>query len=200
MRVVLLFGILSGRIKVDAPEGWRWRQKFHSDTNSLRSALTGEHNAALLFLLRFRIHQHQYFVVINLMPQYQQAAMRIHHQGFAHLAKLLPRMVAAQGLQLHPVKNALAAPVCGKSGFLHSVPIIGLAGGSVNCPFGQVFPIAMLFRRELVSPNPLAVECPKRLRHHAGRLLDQTAAALFFIILGKFQIRTDSLSLRLGAS
>ncbi len=200
MRVVLLFGILSGRIKVDAPEVWRWRQKFHSDTNSLRSALTGEHNAALLFLLRFRIHQHQHFVVINLMPQYQQAAMRIHHQGFTHLAKLLPRMVAAQGLQLHPVENALAAPVCGKSGFLHSVPIIGLAGGSVNCPFGQVFPIAMLFRRELVSPNPLAVECPKRLRHHAGRLLDQTAAALFFIILGKFQIRTDPLSLRLGAS
>jgi len=81
---------------------------------------------------------------------------------------------------------------------LHSVPIMGLAGGSVNCPFGQVFPIAMLFRRELVSPNPLAVECPKRLRHHAGRLLDQTAAALFFIILGKFQIRTDPLSIAPG--
>jgi hypothetical protein len=78
------------------------------------------------------------------------------------------------------------------------VPIIGVAGGSVNCPFGQVFPIAMLFAGQLVSPNPLAVECSKRLRHHAGRLLDQTAAALFFIILGKFQ--TDPLSLRLGAS
>jgi hypothetical protein len=60
-------------------------------------------------------------------------------------AKLLTRMVAAESLQFHPVKFTLAAPVRGKSGFLHSVPIIGLAPRTVNCPFGQVCPIATLF-------------------------------------------------------
>src|SRR5580704_4814685 len=87
------------------------------------------------------------------MLQHQQATVGIHYQGFADLAKLLARVAAAQGLQLHPVKDALAAPVCRKSGFLHSVPIIGLASRSVNCPFGQVCPIAMLFCPATCKPQ-----------------------------------------------
>jgi hypothetical protein len=147
VRLVLLPGTRSRCVKINTPEVWRRCQKFHPDTDALRPTLPGEHNAALQFLLRLRIHQYQHFVVINLMPQHQQAPMGTHHHGFAHLTKLLSRVAAAEGLQFHPVKNALAAPVCRKGGFLHSVPIIGLAAGPVNCPFGQVFPIATLFRR-----------------------------------------------------
>jgi hypothetical protein len=136
---------LPRRVKINAPEVGRGRQKFHSHAYPFGPALAGKYDAALLLFLRLRIYQHQHLVVIHLMPQHKQPAMRVHHQGFAYFAKLLPGVAAAQCLQLHPVEYTLAAPVCGKGGFLHSVPIIGLAPGSVNCPFGQVFPIAKLF-------------------------------------------------------
>src|ERR1700756_1116540 len=55
------------------------------------------------------------------------------------------------------------------------------------------------FARQLVSSNQLAVECPKRLRHHAGCFQHQTAAARFFIILRQLFPGTESLSLCLGA-
>jgi hypothetical protein len=170
--LVLLAITPVGRVKINAPEVWRRRQKFHPDANTLRSAFPGKHDAALQFFLRLRIHEHQHFVVIHLMPQHQQAAMGVHHQSFAHLAELLSRMIAAEGLQLHPVKNALAAPVCGKSGFLHSVPIIGLAVRTVNCPFGQVFPIATLFRPATCKVQSAGRRMSRWLRLHAGRILD----------------------------
>jgi len=179
VRLVLLLVILGGRVKINAPEVWCRRQKFHPDANTLRSAFPGEHDAALQFFLRLRIHQHQHFVVIHLMPQHQQAAVGVHYQSFADLAKLLSRVAAAQGLQLHPVKNTLAAPVRDKSCFLHSVPIIGLAARTVNCPFGQVFPIATLFRPATCKLQSAGRRMSMRLRLHAGRILDQTAAALF---------------------
>ena len=201
MRLILLHGVLAGPVKINAPEVWRRRQKLHPDANALRPALPGEHDPALQLFLRFRIHQHQHFIVINFMPQHQQAPVGVDYKGFAHLAKLLPRMAAPEGLQFHPVKNALAAAVRGKGGFLHSEPIISLAAGTVNCPFGQVFPIATLFRPATCKAQSAGRRMSMRLRHHAGRLLDQTAAALYFIIIfGQLLIRIERLSLRLGAS
>jgi hypothetical protein len=145
VRLLLLRRALAGTFKINAPEVRRGSQKFHSDANALCTALPGKHNAALLLFLRLRIHQDQHFIIIHFMLQHQQAPVGVHHQGFTHLPKLLPCVAPAERLQLHSVKDALAAPICSEGGFLHSVPIIGLPSESVNCPFGQVFPIATLF-------------------------------------------------------
>src|SRR5216684_5998033 len=77
------------------------------------------------------------------------------------------------------VAKAVSCIVCPSSVWLGEASI-ALSGRCSQSP--------CFFAGQLVSLNPLAVECPKRLRHHAGRLLDQTAAALFFIILGKFRL------------
>jgi len=76
------------------------------------------------------------------MAQDQQAAVGIDHQGFAHFAKFLTGMAAAQCLEFHAVKHSLAAAIRGKGCFLHNVPIMSVARSRVNCPFGQVFRIA----------------------------------------------------------
>src|SRR6202790_2696729 len=89
------------------------------------------------------------------------------------------------------VAKAVSGIVCPFSGFRPD-PSIALSGRCSQSP--------RFFVAQLVSSNPLALECPKRLRHHAGRILEQTAAALYFIIFGQLSIRTESLSLRLGAS
>jgi len=145
VRLFVLRRVLAWCVKINAPEVRRRRQKLNPDPDPSCPALSGKHDPALLLFLRLRVHQHQHFVVVYFVRQHQQAAVGVHHQRFAHFAKFLARVIAAQGLQLHAVKYALAAPVCRESGFLHSVPIFGPALESVNCPFGQVCPIAMLF-------------------------------------------------------
>ena len=155
--VLLLFGILPRCVKIYAPEVWGRGQELHSDPNALWPALPGEHDAALQLFLSFRIHQYQHFIVVDLVPQDQQAAMGIYHQGFAHFTEFFPSVIASQRLQLHPVKHALTAPICCKGGFLHGVPIIGLPQGPVNCPFGQVCPIATLF-----CPATCVAQCAGR--------------------------------------
>lgn len=201
MRLVRLARVVARGVKIYAPEVWRGSQKLHPDADASRSAFPGEDDPALLLFLCFGVHQYQHLVVIHFVLQHQQPAVSIHHQRLAYLAKLLARVAAAQSLQLHPVKDALAAPVGGKGGFLHSVPIIGLAPESVNCPFGQVFPIAKLFLpRSACKPQSAGRRILRRLRLQAGRIQDQTAVAFFFIIFEPLVGGIESLSLRLGAS
>jgi hypothetical protein len=145
LRQILSLSGLPRCVKINAPEMGGGGQELYPNTDPLRSALSSEYDPAFLFFLCFWIYQHQHLVVVYFMLQYQQPAVGIYDQGFADLAKLLARVAAAEGLQLHPVKDALAAAICGKSCFLHSEPIIGLPPGTVNCPFGQVCPIIMLF-------------------------------------------------------
>lgn len=200
VRPILLYGSLARGVKINAPEVRRGRQKLHPNPDPFCPALPGKYDPALLLFLSLRVNQHQHFVVIHFVLQHQQAAVRVHHQCLAHLAELLAGVAAAEGLQLHAVKDALAAPVCRERGFLHNVPIIGPAPGTVNCPFGQVCPISTLFAEQLVSPNRLALEWLGGYGSMPGANLYQTAVALFFIIFVQSLIGTERLSLRLGAS
>ncbi len=114
-------------------------QKLDADANPFVSALPEVHDPALLLFLGFRVHQHQHFSVINLVAEVQEPAMSAYHQRFANFAKLPAIMAAAQGLQAHLVKHALAAALRALSEFYHAL-IMGSPRNPVNCPFGQVFP------------------------------------------------------------
>ena len=126
-------------LEIDAPEVWRGRQEFHAHTNPFTSALAQIDDTAFLFFLGFRVHQNQHFAIINFMAQVQQTPMSAYDQCFADLAKLPAIMTAAQGLQTHLVKHALAAALRALSEFYHAL-IMGSPPDMVNCPFGQVFP------------------------------------------------------------
>lgn len=121
------------------------RQELHTDANPPCAAVSRKDDPAFLLFLRFRVHQHKYLVVDNLVPQHQQAAMRIHHQRLADLAEPLPRVATAERLQFHAVEDPLAAPVSSIGSFLHTLPIMSLAPKPVNCPFVQVFPWHTVF-------------------------------------------------------
>ena len=139
-------GRLPGCVKINAPEVRRRSQKLDSHAHTLRAGFSGKHDPAFQFFQGLGVHQHDHGVVIDLMLQRQQAAVGIHHQRFAHLAELPSGMAPAERLQFHAVKHPLAAPVGGKSGFWHSVPMMLPATKPVNCPYGQVFPTAIYFR------------------------------------------------------
>lgn len=65
--------------------------------------------------------------------------MGIHHQGLADLPEFLALMAASQGLQTHPVEDALATPVSDTDCFAHG-PMMRATPCLVNCPTGRVFP------------------------------------------------------------
>jgi len=149
-----------------------------------------KHNAALLFLLRFPDSPVPAFR--RYQPHAAESAGRHAHSppGFR-----TPREISSpHGCGPGPAassgeKCVGCAGFVAKSGFLHSVHNHRSGEGEASIALsGRCSQSPCFFRRELVSPNPLAVECSKRLRHHAGRLLDQTAAALFFIIWGSFRL------------
>jgi len=61
---------------------------------------------------------------------------------------------------------------------------MGLAAAKGQLPFWTGVPIRHV--RQLVSLNRLDLEWVWRLRHHAGRSLLETAAAIIFIIFSQF--------------
>ena len=111
----------SPRVKIDAPEVRRRRQKLHSHPLATLPALSQEHNPAFLLFLGQRVDQHQHLAAVHLVPQHQQASMGIHHQGFADFTELPPIVAAALGLQLHLVEYALAAPRRCIEHFIHAL-------------------------------------------------------------------------------
>src|SRR5262249_36959737 len=145
----LALGPLSG-VKIDAPEMRCRCQEFHAYAHAASSAVAQVHNAALLFLLGFRVDQHQDFPIIDFVPEHQQAAVRAYDQCLAHLAELAPVMNAAERLQPHAVKYALAAAVPGLEYFGHA-PIMRRLHYLVNCPAGRVFPNCKALYLSLLS-------------------------------------------------
>jgi len=131
---------LPRRVEINPPEMRRRRQKLYADTDSLGAAVAREDNPALLLFLCLGIHQHQHVIIDHFVAQHQQSAMGVDHQRLAHFPELLPGMAAAERLQLHAMKDPVAAPIGGKGCFLHNEAIMRLAPEGVNCPFVQVFP------------------------------------------------------------
>ena len=96
-----------------------WRQKLHSHARAAVAGVSEVDNPALLLFLRNRIHENQYFAIIDLVAKIQQPAVSIHDQGFADFPELAPFVTAPLGLQTHLTKHALAAAVRGLSEINH---------------------------------------------------------------------------------
>ena len=64
------------RFKIDSPEMWCWRQKFHAYARAPFTGFAQIHDAALLLFLGFRVHQNQHLAVVDFMAQIEQPAVR----------------------------------------------------------------------------------------------------------------------------
>src|SRR5208283_770755 len=168
----------SPRVKIDAPEVRRRRQKLHSHPLATLPALSQEHNPTFLLFLGQGVEQHEHLAAVHLVPQRQQASMGIHHQGFADFAELPPIVAAALGLQLHLVEDALAAPRRCIERFIHAL-IMGSNPQIRQLPFGTgvsqvpirflgtgLYPVAAGLKISLAAP----ASCPAPRLHPAAAL------------------------------
>src|SRR5262249_35510633 len=90
-------------------------------------------------------------------------AVRAYDQCLAHLAELAPVMTAAERLQPHAVKHALAAAVPGLEHFGHAA-IMRRFNYLLNCPAGRAFPHC----KAVGFPLPLFLPCsPSPIRKPA---------------------------------
>lgn len=151
----------------------RRRQKLHSHANPFASAVTRKYDAALLLILRQRIHQDDRFPLVHFIVQHQQAAVRVHHHRLAHFAELTPVVPAPLRLQPHLVKDALASPGRSKCGLVHML-MMRLPLGSVNCPLGQVSPIVKQLPGRSFGESPLDIYA-----RNSFNFAPQTLPALF---------------------
>ena len=117
-------------------------QEFHANSGAFIPGFAEEDDAALLFFLRFWVHEDQHFALINFVAQFQEPAVGADHLRFADFAEFPALMGAAEGLQTHLVEDALAAALRGLSQFGHGVMMaFPLEGGQLpfrtGVPTGQ---------------------------------------------------------------
>jgi signal transduction protein with GAF and PtsI domain len=108
-----------------APKVRRWSEKLHANALPSFARLALVYDTALLFFQGLWVRQDEHLAVVDLVLQQQQAAMRIHDDGFTSFFEFLAIVRAALRLQANLVEGASAASVCRRCCSRH-IAIIGL--------------------------------------------------------------------------
>ncbi len=117
---------------------WCWGKKFYADALPAIARLPHVDNPAFLLFLCFRIGENKHFTAVDLVLHEKQAAVGVHHHGFADFAKFLAGLAPALRLDPDLVERpGASAPVC-CDGVAHKA-IIEWTMERVNCPTVQVF-------------------------------------------------------------
>jgi hypothetical protein len=138
-------------------------QEFHADSRTFIPGFTQEDDPAFLLFLCLRVDENEHFAVIDLVAQVQQASVGADDQRLADFQEFPALMTAAQGLQTHPVEDALAAALRGLSQFCHGL-IMAFPLKGVNCPFGQVFPLGKVLCFPQFASNLCGLRPGRRMK------------------------------------